>query len=252
VFAVKTACCSFRKKTTGHKILLNTGRSYAFVPSDVLTTVPFDGIITGGGAYIRASQRPIFRDNSFSAADEDFGGNADDKILQNVLIPDHVLKALCDWFSAAGLPIYFEGVRENFCLNGERKDFQKISGYDDLSGKASKITIFSTISEPLAADGVELIEKHFTFIRHPRYAEGILKGCSKALGMDVYLKEAGIPLERSIAMGDSANDLEMLQHAGIAVAMGDSTQEILDCADFVSAACQENGVAVALHKLLQL
>lgn len=232
-----------RAQEAGHKVVLNTGRSYGFIPRRVLLTVPFDGVIAGGGAYIRASNTPLLRDN-LSPTD-------DDLVLLNAVIPDSVLKELCDWFSEHELPIFFEGVRESYCMNAERENFKLISGYEDIDS-ATKITIFSTIAGPLPEDGRALIEQYFTYICHPRYSEGILHGYSKASGMDIYLTHVGIPLSRSIAMGDSANDMDMLRHAGISVGMGDSTREVLDCVDYVSANCGDGGVARAIYDLLKV
>ena len=217
-----------RAQARGHRIVLNTGRSYGFIPKKVLDTVPFDGVIAGGGAYVRAGER----------------------ILKNECVSDEVLAALCDYFSRTDLACYFEGVDECFCMNTEREGFIPIRSYADLSGRTSKITIISARVPSLPDEGRALIERHFTYIQHPHYSEGILRGCSKASGMDVWLADAGLPLSRTVAMGDSANDLEMLAHAAVAAAMGDSTPEVLACADFVSLPCAEGGAALALDRLL--
>ncbi len=217
-----------RAQEKGHKIVLNTGRSYGFIPKKVLETVPFDGVIAGGGAYVRVRER----------------------VILDVCVPTEVLKLLCDYFERTGLACYFEGVEESYCLNTSRENFIEIRSFDDIRDRTTKITIISSREPTLPDEGQALIERYFTYIQHPNYSEGILKGYSKATGMDVYLADAGIPLSHTIAMGDSANDLEMLAHAALPVGMGDSTPEVLARVKFVSAACADGGVARALDRLL--
>ena len=52
----------------------------------------------------------------------------------------------------------------------------------------------------------------------------------------------GADLEDTVAFGDSMNDQQMLEYAGVAVAMGNSSQELKDCADIVCESVEEDGV----------
>jgi hydroxymethylpyrimidine pyrophosphatase-like HAD family hydrolase len=49
----------------------------------------------------------------------------------------------------------------------------------------------------------------------------------------------------TIAIGDSYNDLEMLHHAAVGIAMGDAPQAVKDVADEVTASTVEDGVRLA-------
>ena len=53
-----------------------------------------------------------------------------------------------------------------------------------------------------------------------------------------------------MAIGDSGNDLNMLEEAGFAVAMDNSSEEIKSAADFITKSCDESGVAFAIEKLI--
>ena len=59
-----------------------------------------------------------------------------------------------------------------------------------------------------------------------------------------------VPMERTIAMGDSSNDIDMLKSAGIAVAMGNAINEVKEICDFISCDAKDGGVAKALEKLI--
>ena len=51
-----------------------------------------------------------------------------------------------------------------------------------------------------------------------------------------------------MAVGDSGNDLSMIEDAGLGVAMGNATPEILAAADAVTADNNHDGVALAIEK----
>ena len=60
----------------------------------------------------------------------------------------------------------------------------------------------------------------------------------------------GVPIEHCIAMGDSANDIDMLKVAGISVAMGDAIDEVKKICTYVSCDCKDGGVGQAIEKFL--
>ena len=61
----------------------------------------------------------------------------------------------------------------------------------------------------------------------------------------------GITAENILAMGDSDNDLDMLQFAGIGVAMENGQSHIKEAADFITAGCDAFGAAIVLEKLIE-
>lgn len=74
------------------------------------------------------------------------------------------------------------------------------------------------------------------------------KGVSKGSGLRWIGQYLGIDTEEMIAFGDSGNDLEMLETAGIGVAMGNAEREAREVSDFVTKTNNENGIVHALHK----
>jgi hydroxymethylpyrimidine pyrophosphatase-like HAD family hydrolase len=59
-----------------------------------------------------------------------------------------------------------------------------------------------------------------------------------------------IPREQVAAIGDSYNDLDMLQYAGIGVAVANARQEIKEAASIVTESNLNNGVAVFINDYL--
>lgn len=54
------------------------------------------------------------------------------------------------------------------------------------------------------------------------------------------------PVENSVAIGDSENDLDMFRHAGWSVAMGNASPAVQSQADWVTAPAGQGGIARAL------
>ncbi|MFV0254669.1 MAG: HAD family hydrolase [Erysipelotrichaceae bacterium] len=80
------------------------------------------------------------------------------------------------------------------------------------------------------------------------FVEIMFDNCTKATGVDVILNHFGADLKDTIAIGDSMNDLEMVEHCQIGVAMGNAVSKLKEVADYVSDTYKNDGVAKALEK----
>lgn len=81
---------------------------------------------------------------------------------------------------------------------------------------------------------------------HPAFADITPKGVTKHQGIDAFCAHFGIRLEKTMAFGDGGNDIPMLRHAGIGVAMGNAIDEAKAAADYVTTDIDDEGVANAL------
>lgn len=70
---------------------------------------------------------------------------------------------------------------------------------------------------------------------------------SKATGLKTLCEKLEIPIENTVAIGDSSNDKEILQAAGLGVAMGNASDEIKNLADCTTKTNAEDGVAYAIE-----
>jgi Cof subfamily protein (haloacid dehalogenase superfamily) len=75
-------------------------------------------------------------------------------------------------------------------------------------------------------------------------------GAHKGVALGVACADLGIATEDVVAFGDSDNDIEMFRVAGASVAMGQAHDSLKAAATFVSAPNEEDGVAVAIERLL--
>jgi len=74
-------------------------------------------------------------------------------------------------------------------------------------------------------------------------------GVSKAYGVRRLLETTGWDRENVVAVGDYYNDLEMLEAAEIAVAMGNAPDEVKTKCDICVKSCREHGVADLIERL---
>ena len=79
------------------------------------------------------------------------------------------------------------------------------------------------------------------------FADVNMKGMNKSVGIDAILKHYGLELGESMAFGDGGNDISMLRHVGVGVAMGNSNDEVKAAADYVTDTVDNDGVPKALH-----
>lgn len=123
---------------------------------------------------------------------------------------------------------------------------------DVLSQEPTKIV---AIAEPAQLDGLALdVRREFgntvhvtkskaTFLEfsHPRATKGI--------ALQYLAQSLGIEAQEVMAIGDSPNDLDMLEYAGWGVAMANAVQEVRQIARYVTLSNDDDGVAEAIEKL---
>jgi Cof subfamily protein (haloacid dehalogenase superfamily) len=85
---------------------------------------------------------------------------------------------------------------------------------------------------------------------HPRLVEGTAQGVDKGMGVLHLCKMLGVEPQRVLAIGDSDNDIPMLEVVGMGVAMGHSTPGVVAAAHYQAPSVAEDGVAVALQELI--
>ena len=85
---------------------------------------------------------------------------------------------------------------------------------------------------------------------HPAFTDIVAAGNSKAAGMEAICRHFGIRQEETLAFGDGGNDTEMLQWAGIGVAMGNSADDVKAVADIVTTDVDNEGIENAVNRLL--
>lgn len=136
-----------------------------------------------------------------------------------------------------------------------------------VSGKLKRITTEESLSTDfykllLLGDEEQLNEfetiipqewrDEFYVVRSQKYLiEVLTKGVNKAYGLEKLAKKLNIQPSEIAAIGDAANDIEMLKYAGLAIAMGNASEEVKAISDIVTDTNENNGVIKAIDRLIQ-
>lgn len=84
---------------------------------------------------------------------------------------------------------------------------------------------------------------------HPAFADVTALGNTKQQGIDVIIRYFGIDLKDTVAFGDGGNDISMLKHAGIGIAMGNAQDHVKAAARYVTRTVDEDGIAYAIEAI---
>lgn len=225
-------------RANGHFAFLNTGRSFAELDSDILE-VGFDGLVCGCGTYVSFGEQILVKE-------EISGQKAYD-----------ILKLL----QLAGVQGLLEG--EEYFYTSRTADhktlLQVIEGFGPevntrLRYMEDELPKFQKMSVWLGPDHKfslfqDALKEEFDFIRRESdFYEVIPKGYSKATGIAYLAEYLGVDPKHTVAVGDSTNDLSMLQYAGLSIAMGNSKASVKEKVKFVTKSVEDEGIFYALAR----
>ncbi|WP_273835964.1 Cof-type HAD-IIB family hydrolase [Guptibacillus sedimenti] len=96
----------------------------------------------------------------------------------------------------------------------------------------------------------ELGEEFSVMRSKPYFLEFTDKGITKGTSIEKLISKLGIKREEVIAVGDSYNDQEMIEFAGLGVAMGNAPDDIKKISDYIADTNENDGVAKVVEKFL--
>lgn len=227
-------------RKNGHKIYINTGRTRCEVPQFLLD-MNLDGYCFGAGSEIIIDNKQVLFE-PLKKRDTQF-------IL-------HIAKD--SGFSLEGSKMTFtsEKNRERMRqFNTDNRMGNRFLSFPDIStitdddyNQVMKVSIhFDSLSQ--REEILRQIPKHLTFtnflhlggeITHSEY--------NKATAIQ-FVKNYYEEEYKTVAMGDSENDLPMLEYADISVAMGNGFKEVKEKADYVTDKIDNDGLYKAFKYL---
>lgn len=220
-------------KENGHYLFLCSGRTRVFIPDRELMPLGFDGVVAGCGTY------------------GEFQGET--KFYHRIDLEQ--IKKECEYLNGLNAAYILEG-RYALYIDKERFE-EEFSYYNQMqsilgdkllrvTGNEDSLEVSKFCVNYLKERQEELeqeLEQRYTIIhRDGDFMEIVPKGFNKATGIREMSKLLGIAHENTYAVGDSTNDLDMLQYAAHSIAMGDGMQEAKDAAEYVTTPLWEDGI----------
>ena len=89
-----------------------------------------------------------------------------------------------------------------------------------------------------------------TCFSHTNFLEVLASGINKGTALEWLCNKKGINRDEIIAFGDNYNDIEMIEYAGIGVAMKNAEEELKRKADYICLSNDEDGVGKFLKKYI--
>ncbi|MFV0254171.1 MAG: HAD hydrolase family protein [Beutenbergiaceae bacterium] len=239
-------------REAGHVVMLCTGRPRCMITEEVLNS--FDGIVGSAGGYVEIGGQVL--------ADRRFDRDAANRAM--VVLDRYDAAYLLEAPEAVyGLPGIDRRIAE---IIGDRlgqrpepadesKPFAALRMQPDLSRvEFAKITCFDTpvpIMDVAAeiGDDVAFLPLSIQGMTIDTTGEIYLPGVHKADGIATVIDHLGIDRSAVVAVGDGANDLEMLEFAGFAVAIEGSSPQLLALADATAAGPAQAGLLPAFTSL---
>jgi Cof subfamily protein (haloacid dehalogenase superfamily) len=255
VEAVRTA------RSNGHLVYLSTGRASIEIYASI-RDIGFDGAITAGGGFAEIG---------------------DELVIERTMPPAAVAQ-MVDFYEQSGYDFYLQSFDEVFPSPGVRARFANYLE-DDLERRGEArpdLSATTTVEEhpalkafsavrPLSYDGIaksvflasdirafdrvaEALSDGFHVITGtiPHMGRGsgevTLDGVNKGSTILQLLDLLGLDAASAIGIGDSSNDIEMLQVCGVGIAMGNATDVVKSHADEVTTSVLDDGVWNAFRK----
>lgn len=230
-------------RNQGHYCVVNTGRPYVDLDPS-LFDIGFDGLICTCGQHIIFHGKELLRDG-FDHTDSMFlmglghkcrmdmyyeserGVWLDRYDTQRELAPELLLSL--SRFVRRGIPVTSPAGISDF-------------HFDKLCISYTKGSMLSEFLEG-AAPYCELIDRGEGMYELPK------KGYSKGTGCQVIANALHIPLEDCFAIGDSTNDIPMLECVGHPLAMGTAPAIVQQIAEYVTDSLSDDGLYHAMQHM---
>ena len=250
------AICRAQEK--GVHVVLASGRDYDGMPWEQLTEVPIEYAVTTNGSAVYSTkdraclceecldQEKIIPILEYLLEKEVYISIFFDGVnytpiscfpyVENLDIPEYVREALRE--NRNGIEDLVEYIKkENVRIQKVTLNFQKSLAGGYLNREE--------VREYLKNDpNIQLVDGGFANLEFAK------AGVSKALGLTFLAGRLQIPMEQVMAIGDSENDIEMIETVGLGIAMGNALEHVKEIADDVTETNEKDGVAYAIEKYI--
>lgn len=222
-----------RAKENEHELVLCTGRSLYEIFPFLLEAFDFDGIVSSSGSRVER------------------GGQS----ICHYFAPTEV-RELVEYFAERSIPFTVMTAKMTYSAGdeldrmiAERSDDQIIDKANGATQRMSgQVEEVEQIDYYCDDEQTRSVMETFGGRFHVVPGEITPKGVSKASGIREYVELCGASVADTFAFGDSANDITMVEFAGVGVAMGNACEALKAVADHVTDRVDLDGLAKAFAK----
>ena len=230
-------------KSRGHRIFVSTGRS----PSEMdkaLSPIPFDGGVYSAGCLVIAEGK-ILEERSYSRKQVEEVLTYLKEMGQLAMVQTsngtYMSSRAYDFFKESliksnGISIKIPGLIVSDSIP-EDLDVKKILVLSP-SGRVDEVRRDLGDRYNIVGNTVGLKQSDM--------AEICLKGVDKGSGIKTILSYYGEERKSSVGVGDGANDIEMIEYAGLGIAMGNADECLKVKADWISSDVEQDGLRNAI------
>ena len=235
----------------GHKVFLCTGRNYDMLRP--LLAYGFDGAVASGGGYV-------------------FMG---DQVLFDCPMTEEQKERALRLFAEGGVLRTIEARDASYCDPGMGEFLQQCSGGNsellrwrealekdlgirpmaEYDGRPIYKVVFMCARAEQLAGAIRELEGEFYFLVQDLAGANCLNGelvnrkFDKGSGIRQVCRALDMPLSDTVGVGDSMNDLEMIETVGIGVCMANGSPNLKKRSDLVCPSVDEDGLAWAFREL---
>lgn len=238
-------------RANGSKVFLCTGRSLA--GCNKYLTMAVDGFVFAAGAMVYADQKRIY----YHPLAKD-----DENLIKHIIHEEGMGYAAegqaggyCDSFGYDVLSRYFGGLTSSEEVQRARVSDNAFypEFYEHPDEKIYKVCAYVQHGRDFDTLRRRLPEEFnlTVTVRDPDFDDcGEITNASitKATGIARILEHYGAGVEDSVGIGDSENDIPMIEYCGTGIAMGNAMEAVKQKADWVTTPILEDGIRNAfLH-----
>ncbi len=241
-------------QANGHKMFVCTGRTKVELTEEILS-LNFDGIIGAGGGYCEVGDQvlvhEVLKREEVLQLEQFFRAHQIEYYLQthqNLFASKHFKQQLIEsvWKKyperAAEMLTEMSWFVDLLMYDPELIDYDNISKICFTNEEIPYAEI-----RDLFQDTFEVVP-NTTVMFGKNSGEFSVKDLSKKTAIQHVLAHLAVAPEHSLGFGDSYNDLPMFEAVHVGIAMGNATPELLAAADDVTAAQDQDGIALAFAK----
>lgn len=251
----------------GVEVVIATGRSYfeaSFVLEEAGISCP---IICANGAEVRATDGKVVSSNPLDKA---LAKKAAYILIQNnvyfevytnqgtyTVDEDRGVSIIVDIFLSGNPEADIDEVTNAAEERFKKGLVHKVNSYDELFNHEEhqiyKLLAFSFEPDFLASAKEDLLQLEGMAVSSSgdENLELTSVDAQKGIALEAFVKEKGISLLETMAIGDNYNDLSMFKRAGRSVAMGNADEIIKAQCDAVTSTNEDSGVAKAIAEVLE-